>query len=420
MKTRSAPIKTLLLTLLTTLLVGHPNVQAQDRWRVSGYGSLAAGKITEGDLTYSNYDSDRWHFDGDTVLGIQINGQLAERLSLTLQAVSRAYNFDDQNQYEPELDWLFLAYQVNANWRLRLGRLRTPHYLYSETIDVGYSYVWVRPPMDVYASVLAPFSNFDGVDLTWLIDWQDTSIDFQLLAGLMERSRETLKIEVDPMLGGNIKVQNGPYTLRYSLIYDQTDIRIESNRPTDPRYYQILANNPDLVRVLRSLRADDAWYRYQSLGLRWEDHNWGVVAEAFDIRNTDDGYTNDAQGWYLSVQHRFGKFTPYLVRGSFKNTLNEEELNLLADSFRYLPEGRAGFETLDQVRSDIWTYYFLNNTRQTTWTAGVRYDVVSNLALKGEWQYFQFPSDTSGQLVQAGLAPPENTSLVTLTLDWMF
>ncbi|MGC1507349.1 hypothetical protein [Ketobacter sp.] len=409
--------------LLTTLLltwVLSPTASAQDSWRFSGFASLAAGRLDHSGLTYSNYDNEKWRFDGDTVLGLQLSGNLAERLTLTMQAVSRAHSFDDQEPFEPQLDWLFLAYQLNANWRLRAGRLRTPHYLYSETLDVGYSYVWARPPIDVYANVLAPFSNFDGADITYLMDYNETSIDLQFLAGTMRRSLDAIKIEVKPVVGGNIKIQNGPYTLRYSLLYDQSDIRLNGPRPSDPAFRQLAASNAQLGFILDSLESEDAWYRYQSLGLRWEQDEYAVLGEVFDIKNTDEGYSNDAHGWYISAQKRFGDLTPYLVRGGFTNELNKEAFQVLKSTYATIPPGIPGLQVLDRVRDRVGRYLQLSNYRQNTWTFGVRWDFYSDLALKAEWQRLDFSDGTSGQILPTNEAPPSHTVLTTISLDWVF
>ena len=128
----------ILAVLLIALTTG--TAWADDAWRLSGFASLGAGKIQDDELSYLGYD-DEWSYKGDSVLGLQLSGDIAERLSFNIQALARGVNFEG-DEFKPELEWMFLRYQLNSNWRLRAGRMRTPHYLYSETLDVGYSYVW--------------------------------------------------------------------------------------------------------------------------------------------------------------------------------------------------------------------------------------------------------------------------------------
>lgn len=44
-----------------------------------------------------------------------------------------------------------------------MGRLRIPFFYYSEFLEVGYAYNWVRLPSDIYN---ISFSSFDGIDFT--------------------------------------------------------------------------------------------------------------------------------------------------------------------------------------------------------------------------------------------------------------
>jgi opacity protein-like surface antigen len=415
------PIMALLLLLLMPGLA-----LAQQNWSLSGFASLAAGKLADEGLQYQDYTDDQWDLEGDSVLGLQLNLNLAERLSLTAQMISRGYSWDDTDAFEPVLDWLFVGYQLNDAWRMRLGRMRTPLYLYSETLDVGYSYVWARPPIDVYAPITLPFSNFDGADLVYLTDWGDYSLDAQLLAGTTRRSRDTLEINVDPLLGGNLTLRMDQLTLRYGLLMLQTDITLSDIGEIQALYQaagQLL--DPVFSDVNQQLSANDNWYRYQTLGLRWDLGKFSVTGEVFDIHNTEDGYTNNAQGWYLSLQYRIDQVTPYLVAGRHKNEFNQDTLQTLGQTYEIWPEGQTVLlfqeqvDQLDQLRVDTRAFIESLNFEHHTWTVGVRYDIHPHVALKAEWQYFDFVSGISHFVVTTP-NPPDHTSMTTFILDVVF
>ena len=406
--------------LLPLLLLISTPALAWNNWHVSGFGSIGASRLQSDALDYMDNKGTAWNFESDTVLGLQLNGNLAERLSLTAQAVARGYNWDDTGEFEPQLDWLFLRYQLSQGWRLRLGRLRTPHYLFSETLDVGYSYPWARPPVDVYAPVLAPFSSFDGMDLAYISDWNGTAVDLQLLGGRMKRTRDSLSVKVSPMWGGNLKLQRGELTLRYGLIYDRTDIHDGSFNQAQTLYDNYSSVNPLFGDIADALYANGDWYRYQSLGANWEHQNFTTTAEAFDIRNTDDGYTNNAHGWYLSTQYRFNLLTPYIVYGHHVERFNQDARQDIIDSYGILPAGLPGNEALDTLRQLSLETIDGLSYEQYSWTAGIRYDLLANMALKAEWQRFHFGNGSSGQLIQLTNDPPRHTSMVTIILDAVF
>jgi len=393
---------------------------SSEDWQVSGFTSLGLGRMQEPGLEFLGYDNEKWRAKGDSVLGLQLNADMAERLSMTLQVVSRGYNQDDTNSFEPELDWLFLSYHLNSAWRIRIGRMRTPHYLYSETVDVGYSYVWARPPIDVYSTILSTFSYFDGADIRYLTHSNNVDIDLQLFSGYMKRSRDNLEIKVEPMIGGNISLQWEQWKLRYGLIYDRTDIRLQPTANFESNLEAVIAFDSSYQSVKDALNADDAWYRYQTLGLHWDGEPVAIISEVFDIKNTDDGFQNDAHGWYLSAHMPLGKFTPYLVRGAFTNEYNLDAFATVNNSLQSFPTGQPGYEGFDAFRLQALNRLELNNYDQSTWTLGLRYDLMSNVALKAEWQRFDFHSNSSGQITRNAQDTSSHAALTTLIIDVVF
>lgn len=400
--------------------------QAWSDWAVSGYASIGAGRLQDKNMEFQDYTSDEWNFEGDSALGLQLNLNLAERLSLTAQVVSRGHHWDDTEPFEPELDWLFLSYQLNDHWRTRFGRMRTPLFFYSETIDVGYSYVWARPPTDVYAPVTLPFSNFDGADLFYVSTLGEFDMDVQLLAGTMERSRDTVEITVEPLIGGNLSLHSDDVTLRYGLLMMNTSIQIYQFEELSTLFY-LAADliDPMFTEIPRQFEANNNWYRFQSLAMRWKPGNFTAIGEAFDIRNIDDGYTNDTRGWYLSLQYSLDQVTPYIVAGWHKNKFAAGTLELLEETYNIWPEGQIvpfaqeQVNLLDSTRALIVREIEANSFEQRTWTLGLRYDIHSNVALKAEWQYFDFASGSS-QIVVRSPDHPDHTSMTTFILDVVF
>ena len=406
---------------------------ANENWRLSGFSSIAMGRLGHSDLSYHGYDNKKWRFDGDSVLGLQLSGSLTDRLTITTQVVSRSYNHLHRNAFDPELDWLFLAYQIDSNWRLRLGRMRTPHYLYSETVDVGYSYIWARPPMDVYSIILSPFHSFDGIDVGYLTNLEDTAIDVQLFAGRIRRQNNELNIKVEPMIGGNLRLDINDFTLRYGLVFNRTNVSMDyeflfASLGGSQNYSELydaalnaaIALDPSFQTIKDGFSAHQAMYRYQALGGIWRGPYVTLSSELFHIKNTDSGYTNNSHGWYLSAHGEVGPFTPYLVKGYFNNDLNTDAVDVIETSFQQVPLGQPGLETFDQFR--LITYYplKLSNYGQSTWTLGVRYDAFKNVALKAEWQRIDFAAGGSGQITQKTLNPGSHTTLTTFVIDVVF
>ncbi len=136
----------------------------------SGFLSVGGGMLDDEDaVAYGGYDEDDLTFDRN-LLGLQVSGQVSEKVTATAQLIARS-----NNDYQVDAEWAYLSWQANDFVKVRAGRLRTPFYMYSDFLDVGYSYAWITPPQEVY---YLPFNNVDGVDvyLTGTLGIFDTSL----------------------------------------------------------------------------------------------------------------------------------------------------------------------------------------------------------------------------------------------------
>lgn len=125
--------------------------------KLSGFLSVGGGMVDDGKgVSYDGYSEDKLKFDHN-LLGLQITGTVAEKITATAQFTARS-----ETDYQLKAQWAYLTYQATDDTKIRMGRLRTPFYLYSDFLDVGYAYNWISPPREVY---YLPFNNIDGVDV---------------------------------------------------------------------------------------------------------------------------------------------------------------------------------------------------------------------------------------------------------------
>ncbi|MDF3013339.1 MAG: topoisomerase, partial [Cellvibrio sp.] len=160
------------LAIASLMLV--PAAQAADV-DVSGFISVGGGMVDdETSVSYDGYSEEDLTFDRN-LLGLQVTGQVSEKITATAQLLARS-----EKEYDVTAEWAYLAWQASDNGKVRAGRLRTPLYMYSDSLDVGYSYPWISAPNEVY---YLPFNNVDGVDyyLTAALGSFDTS--FQVYYG---------------------------------------------------------------------------------------------------------------------------------------------------------------------------------------------------------------------------------------------
>jgi hypothetical protein len=127
--------------------------------RINGFASIVAGKTfsegtdntsagsAKGESTFQadqptqgTYDS-TLDFKPDTVYGLQFTADLGDKLSVTGQLTGAG-----GEDFETKVTWAYATYELNENWTVQAGRQRIPLFFYSDFLDVGYAYHWMRPP----------------------------------------------------------------------------------------------------------------------------------------------------------------------------------------------------------------------------------------------------------------------------------
>ena len=156
-----------ILSALMTIAIISPTTQASDL-NINGFLSVGVSMLDNSDVTLDGFDT-TGNFKNDTILGLQLSKQVNDKTTVTGQLVSRG-----ADDYGTESAWAYASYAVSDDLDVRLGRIRVPFFYYSDFLEVGYAYDWVRPPSEVYSS---PFSSIDGTDLNYrfaLGDWDNS------------------------------------------------------------------------------------------------------------------------------------------------------------------------------------------------------------------------------------------------------
>ena len=410
-----AVMKTLAGLLSWVLLLAFsPIVYSDIGWDVSGFATVAAGKTNRDELLYMDYDGD-WSVDSDTMLGLQLVLEPLDRLSLTTQVVTRGHSFDDVGEYSTEIEWAFASYNLSDRARLRAGRLRTPYQYYSESLEVGYSYVWVRPPPNVYAFLFEPFSHFDGVDLSYTYYGDQVDLEFKGLYGSQEGAFLETRVDIDQIWGVTLTSRWQDLTLRYGFLNHSIDLTIPAYDPLLDAFDATAAGfaafgipDPGFVALKDRYGLDDASVRYHSLALDWRLGHWNLIAERYELVRPDKNLENGSRGWYLSLARQIREFTPYVVVGAYKSAVGQgpyQQLDATFDSvepfYPLLPVPVA-----QQLAADLAELRFLAEfgldryvVGQRSYTTGLRWDFHSSTALKTELEYIEFTRGSTGHAV---------------------
>ena len=389
--------------LLFTITLTHFSAFSNE-FDFSGYARVIGGYLDEKNVEYKGYE-DNIKFSPSSLIGLQAEYQFHDNWSATGQALLRSDNTASSDT--SGLEWLYLTYTPTDNIQIKLGKLRTPFFTMSDFSDVGFAYPWINPPQQVYDTYL--FKTFNGIDAIYKFGTDNVDISFEGYYG--EKSGEigvgALKtgFEVNNLLGfiGKINIEN--LELRVSRYNGNIKLDIE-----EIRQLEAILNNLNFTKSASSVQTQGRAHADQ-FGLIYDNLNYFFRGEWIRIK-TDLGIVPIIQSYYLTAGINQAPFTYHLTFADSDVEVSSAE--------NEIPTGINN--DLDQL---AYAYNSIFDTSAPdslkSWTIGVRWDVLSNLALKAEF------SKLEGDDVQSSFfVTPDNsnfdkkTNLYLIGLDWVF
>ncbi len=389
-------------------------VNSEEALQLSGFASFGMGKSSRDDMPFLNH-TENWSFRSDTIVGGQAQYKFSNRWSSTIQVVARGFTFDENDKFDPVLEWLFTSYQLSAETRIRVGRMRTPLYLFSDSLEVGYAYPWVRPPVDIYSYLRSPLANFDGMDFSTNVDLGEADLDVQVFAGVGGGTYIDFDIELCPAFGVNVVSRWDNLTLRYGYTAADTDAASESLTAFAANYDSLASLYPIFRDIRDSHETKGELFEYHSTGFQWDYESWTVIGEAYLTNGPGKDFSSDSHGGYVSFSKQIQDFAPYIVFGYYKNEFSDEITSLIEASKVLVP---VGFNSdLDELREANLVIVDNFNEKGRSYTVGVRYDFHQNMDFKIEVEYL----DSNAQLTRTTESnSKEDTVLLSMVIDVVF
>ncbi|WEN41291.1 hypothetical protein CKCBHOJB_00839 [Thauera sp. GDN1] len=371
-------------------------------WQFSGFATAGVVYTDSDRLEFARIGidapgGDKADFGPDSVLGLQAGLRLGDRNAAVLQLVTRETQRGD---YDPRAALAFFSHALTDELTLRAGRLRSPFFMLSDTADINYSQIWVRPPVEVYG--LNPFADLDGIDLLYRTRIGASFVELHPYAG---RSRVPVigggRARLDDLMGIRFTVETG----RLSLSAGYARANLAVNR-TSSEYRALVAPLPPALQAQLSGTGADA--TFSSLGLQWDDGRWLVSAEL--AHSTADAFANSSTAAYLAVGRRFGSLTPYL--GLARQWQDEPLVDPAAGN---TPTELALIDGFNRSR----------NQAQRSITAGLRWDVRQNTAIKAELAHVRTDAGAYGTFIARGnpFVPGldrQSINLMSISIDVVF
>lgn len=436
---KRAPIAHLaLLSCLAFSAPLHAEPEAAEQLvTLSGFGTIGAihnqgnGSSFIRDVTQAKGATNKGVFwEIDSRIGLQATIKPSENLEGVAQVISR---YQSENNFYPELTWGFLKYSPNDIIDMRAGRVGFDVYLAADSRDVGFSYLWVRPPTEYYGAV--PLHFIDGGDIVFRTPIGSGVSRLKLYSGLVRQQIGSLvnqrewagNVQADAgsiadlsgsrVIGGLIDYQDNNWTVRLGM----TDLRVLHEFPT----HQIdvlglirgeaqaqTSTNPTLANSLNLFANDIALsskhITFTNLGVAFDN---GPLRTQLGLSHftSESLLFPETDASYLSVGYRYGKLTPYAVISAVKGKKSSRADELAGQGIDNLVS-LTNFLIKDGSGLQI----------QNTLSLGVRYDLTNNAALKFQVDMIHNKTCSPVSLPLTGTSPPCSPPLLwpTVPVSW--
>lgn len=382
-------------------------------FQVNGFGSVGltrssnpqAGFVRE--LNQPDGSQGNWRSETDTLFGLQANWQISSQLTAVAQGISR-YHYG--RSYDPELMLGFVRYEPNGNTSIRLGRVATDFYLYSDSRQVGYSYLTVRPSTD-YFGVL-PFSHIDGADLQLSQPVGDSVIRGKVYWGKLDEqlplAARSWSLRGSSLQGINIGWQQGAWTVRAST----SELRFAHNLPIaelSSGLRQVAPLYPGAAEAATALDVAHSRSRFHSLGGVYDEGPLQVQLMFSQARHSTRAF-QDWDAGYLLAGYRRGAFTPFAGYSWIHSRSTTLETGI--------PSGiNAG---LDSLNAGVARVLADGYSHQQTTTLGLRWDFASNVDLKFQIDWIRGKPQSIFPYRDETAQWNGRTTVSTLILDFVF
>jgi hypothetical protein len=344
------------------------------------YGSLGVNHSSMGSGDYvldsgiptGSSLSEDWATGNDSRIAGHMAAQYTPKVSVVLQVDSE---YHSGNTYEPEVEFANVKYAFTPDVFIRAGRIALPTFLESENRDIGYTYTWIHPPIEVYRQ--ESITHSDGVDVNYRLQIGDAGNSIKALygrfTGEMGDSQATVSLTSKQLWGLFDTIEYGPATVHVGY----------QERNTDSGY--VLTGQAGLL-----VKESDL-----SVGVKYDPGDWFAMSEWIQREST---YKVDAM--YVSAGYRLDKFTPYLTyaqssQGSFLPGLPPPS-----------PEG-----------------ILLANRAQSTPRLTVRWDFMKDTDFKFQYDQVKLSDNSNGFLanVPAGVTLyGETFHVIAAVVDFIF
>lgn len=378
--------------LSTTLMLP---VAAAAEISINGFASVGGGIFFEDEDRSFNGVDDKYTADPYIKFALQAKANINEKTDFTGQLIARG-----TDDYKVDAEWAYVTYHATDSTDIRVGRLRSPFFLYSDFLDVGIAYPWIAPPVEVYRF---PFTTVEGVDIVNQHSVGDWDGSFQAYFGRLTDETtlggEDTELDLENFMGLNYSLSNDWLTLRAS--YNRADFSIATPSVLDPLINGARAAGASfasLIELADALEVTDEEAQFYGVGINIDYEDWLVASEYTVLDVADQSAISDDEAWYVMLGRRFGSITLNVTYVNQESDADQSILDLIPN---------VDIDSINTLRAG--TQAAILDSEDTNIILGLRYDYAASTAFKFEIN--QVEHDLDNEL---------DGTLVSFSIDTVF
>ncbi|GAP74970.1 hypothetical protein W04_1489 [Pseudoalteromonas sp. SW0106-04] len=390
--------KTLLGLSIAAALVSLPSFAEV---RINGFASIVGGQTLDDDDTLYGYDND-FNMEQESKFALQVSADLQERLSATAQVIARG-----ENDFDAEFEWAYLTYEISDNSQLSAGKMRIPFYRYSDFLDVGYAYRWVRPPQSVYNLSFTTYEGLSYLHNSTLGDWDSA---LQLMYGAVNDDIVAVTnndaAELNDTLGVNWTLSKDWFTARVAYFMSEASIDVSNSAQLTSLLNGLDSYGLSEQRQDLEIEEDDAYFAAVGFGVDYNNFLFDAEYTQFEV---EDSILAKQRQYYASVGYRIDDWTVHFTYENNDDENDSSELNTIPAQIQ-TPNGPINVSTNPSdpnapLLRDATNFVLLSQRAESnTYTIGARYNFHPSAAFKIDVSRFEDDiTNTEVDLVSMGV-----------------
>lgn len=397
------------MVLLASARLANAEVHG-DRVTLRGFGTLAVTTHDAEGIEYRRHvgqsrgiSANDPGIETDSIAGLQLNAKLATQFDLVVQGVTR---MDVEGEWTPRMTQAFLRYSPDESLVFRGGRFGYDIYLLSESRQVGYSYIAVRPSQDFYG--LVTNDEVDGVDASWTARLGKGLVRTRVFGG---RGSDATALADgttwegrSDIVGMTLDYSYRAFTARAAVL----EVQYGGNPDLAGLGEALVSTGaPQAVAIGRELIGSEQTSRGMQLGMAYDDGP--LQAQLLYGHILSDSISGPAvRAWLGQVGYRVKAWTPFIAHSRTRDR----------DAIR-----TTGLPDIPELQPLIYTVQSLQeNMRATqrTTSVGVRWDISPRWDFKLQADFARINDSVLNLDRRADGSRPVDMTVLTAAVDFVF